>query len=201
MEEPYTPIPNEMLHYLCKAKLGSAEIQSLFFTIRQTLGWKDDTGGRKAFNKIALKQFSDATGLDRRRVHEALQLLEARKIITIRHGADRQPLTYGLNMNFSQWHLSYADRTALKKHLRPQVVRPGADSLSGQPRTDLSALHAPSKEIEINKKNGKKAAASPDPSNGDGRSAQSPEERKKLLAEQARILKERERHESNLQPN
>jgi phage replication O-like protein O len=170
----YTVVPNDVVERLCLANLGAHEIRVFWCLLRKTLGWridKDNNHLRKLTDQISLSQFQAMTGLDRRRVHEALTRLEKRRIISVLPGQDRQAKTYGINLTIAEWKLSYVARTVTKrgKHLNSVLPRQDSGSYVARTdvayvtRTDLSYPDAHTKEYpkETYKEEGKESALSP----------------------------------------
>jgi phage replication O-like protein O len=169
----YTPVPNEIIEGMCRANLGAHEGRILACLLRKTFGYYvEEKHLRKKYDCIALSQFDDLVKLDRRRICEALDRLEERNILTAipsrldRASHNTKPKTYGVNLNVSEWKLSYTARTEVraKKRQSRKTILPskdsavlhGQDSLSKPSRTKLSYPDAPTKEDpkEI-KENGK----------------------------------------------
>lgn len=83
MTDHYTPIHNEVLEALCKINLSPYEIRVLFAIWRKTYGFVDrKTGLRKKYDYIAVSQFVDLTGLDRRHISRALKGLKTKNVIS-----------------------------------------------------------------------------------------------------------------------
>jgi phage replication O-like protein O len=220
---PWTPLPNEILEGLARVQLRSNEARVIACIIRKTFGFHAEghpTNIRKARDRISLSQIGRATGLERRRAHGAVSSLGKRHIISVRDGKDRQPKSYGINMDIAQWSLSLLGRTEGKKSTRYKSILSGADRLSHAPRTALSTAPgtnlsppvAHTKESERKPKEFFKGRAGPlasngakaRPSEGSDQASRSPEtgtpeyekrmqQRKQVLYEQKKIL------ESNIQ--
>jgi phage replication O-like protein O len=201
-ETHWTPVPNEILDYLCKATLGAHESRVLGCILRKTFGFHPKESAkhlRKKLDRISLSQFEAMTGLDRRRVHEALERLKKRRIITALAGRDRQAKIYGINFSFSQWQLSYVARTETKRGKHLKSVLAGQDKLSyvartrlsPAARTELSYPDAHTKETKENLKESLKESAL-DPRPFDGARVRASEEdrkedRKKLSAQRNKM--------------
>lgn len=83
MLDQYTPLHNEVLEALCMINLSPYETRVLFAIWRKTYGFIDrSTGLRKKVDYIALSQFVDLTGLDKRHVSRALKGLKTKNIIS-----------------------------------------------------------------------------------------------------------------------
>ena len=131
--EHWTPVHNEVVERLCFANLCAHEGRVVAALLRKTFGFHvkgRPKHERKKWDRIALSQFEELTGLDRRRVHEALSRLFKRKIVSVLAGKDRKPKTYAINMNISLWQLSYVARTEPKKGKSVSPVLPKRDKLS-----------------------------------------------------------------------
>jgi phage replication O-like protein O len=177
-EVHFTPLPNAMVDCLCRAQLKPHDSRVLWCVLRKTLGYENSSGkqpARMKFSELALSYLTLSTGLDRRRVHEALRRLVERHIITVRNGKDRQPKTYGVNFDLSAWRLSAPSRTRHSGSFPLASVRNGKDrlsatgrtALSGTGRTALSTPSAPIKEtLKENLKERLKESAAPEPLDG-----------------------------------
>jgi phage replication O-like protein O len=153
----YVPVPNAIVDRLCRANLGAHESRVLWALIRKTFGWcidRDVKHLRKIQDKIALSQFEETTGLDRRRVHEALARLIARRIITVLSRRATTTITYKISWELDEWQLSYVAR-AVSKHsnrvktvlaARTSTVPARQDNLSYSGALTLSYPGAPTKE-------------------------------------------------------
>lgn len=195
----WTPVPNEIMEGLARVQLRPHEARVIACILRKTFGFHAEghpKNIRKTRDRISLSQIETATGLGRRRAHEALSGIGKRHIISVRAGKDRQPKSYGINRDIAQWTLSHLDRTEGKKSTRYKTVRSGADRLSHAPRTALSSpfrtdLSPPSahtkEESEIKRKETLKEGAGPLAS--DGAKARASEDQKKLSAMRNRVFK------------
>jgi phage replication O-like protein O len=201
-ENHWTPLPNEIVESLCMVTLGAHETRVLWCLLRKTFGFHSKDNPKhlpKKLDQISLSQFEAMTGLDRRRVHEALCRLKERRIITVLPGQDRKAKTYGINFTISQWELSYRARTEAKKGKNRKSVLAGQDKpsyvartqLSPAAGTDLSYPDAHTKETKENLKESLKESAL-DPRPFDGARVRASEEdrkedRKKLSAQRNRM--------------
>jgi len=83
MNDPYTPIHNEVLEALCKINLSPYETRVLFCIWRKTYGFIDKkTKERKKNDWISGSQISQMTNLDRRYVSRALKGLKNKHVIS-----------------------------------------------------------------------------------------------------------------------
>jgi phage replication O-like protein O len=92
LENGYTRIANELLEALAKVKLLQHESRVLFLILRQTYGREG-----KKFDRIALSQIAEATGLDRGNAGRALRSLKKKNMIIERSGL------IGLQKDYEQW--------------------------------------------------------------------------------------------------
>ena len=115
-----------------RAKLSSYKSRALLAIVRMTFGWQKPDG-----DTIALRQFSEATGIERRNIDRAARNLEKRYFITVRRDG-RKAASYRINRDVSQWLLSSPPTTARKCARRVPVV-PADDSLSSPHMTELSS--------------------------------------------------------------
>ena len=111
-ENGFTPIAHEIMEALMKINLSPAESRVLWFIFRKTYGW-----GKKS-DRIALSQFSKATGLKRQNVQRALKALSSKSMITVIRSDDRKPLTYRFQKDYSEWSLSSVPITERKTVIR-----------------------------------------------------------------------------------
>ncbi|MBK8245091.1 MAG: replication protein [Saprospiraceae bacterium] len=78
-----TQVPNEVFGRLIP-ELSGAELKVILIIIRQTFGWRDKyTGLRKEVDRISHSQFIQKTGLSRRAVSSALDILKKKNLINI----------------------------------------------------------------------------------------------------------------------
>jgi len=78
-----TQVPNEVFDRLM-SELTGGELKVLLVIIRQTFGWRDRyTGLRKEVDRITHSQFIKKTGLSRRAISRALDILKQRNLINI----------------------------------------------------------------------------------------------------------------------
>lgn len=77
-----TQVPNHIFTLL--PDLTEAELKTLLFIVRQTLGWIDKrTGKRKLTDRIFGSQFRLHTGLSKRIINKAIKSLIARNLIEV----------------------------------------------------------------------------------------------------------------------
>jgi phage replication O-like protein O len=95
-EERFTKVPNEILDALRKVNLSQYESRVIFYLWRKTYGWHKKT------DRIALTQFVENIGLDRRLIHRTLKKLESRCLIVIKRDVNGDR-TYGFQEDYEKW--------------------------------------------------------------------------------------------------
>jgi phage replication O-like protein O len=133
MNEGFTAVPNDILEACVRLKLSSYETRIFLTIVRMTFGWQKPDG-----DTIALRQFTEATGIDRRNVGRAARKLEERQFIWISRNG-KNAAHYRVNLNVSDWLLSSLQMTARKRARRVFVVSRD-DSLSSPQMTKLSSV-------------------------------------------------------------
>lgn len=108
LENGYTPIANEIVEALMKVNLSPYESRVLWFLFRKTYGWNKKT------DRIALSQFSERIGLDRRLVHRAIRKLSSKKMIVINKD-DTFKIRYGFQKDYRKWKLSSKKMTVINR--------------------------------------------------------------------------------------
>lgn len=156
---PFVAYPHMLSSMICHTDFSPHEGRVFAFVVRKTFGY------RKHRDKISLSQFEGGTGLERRRAHEAIQRLLARKILCRQPAKSRTVKTYWINTNFSEWqrskrgNLSPADGTDSSVALtQDSLSHLRGTELSCVSGTNLSHLCALTKEIKESKKNLKESA-------------------------------------------
>ena len=134
--EGFTKIPHDIMEALIRSNLSSSEARALLFIARQTWGWQKES------DTIALRQFSNATGIERRNIWQILQILKDARLIVV-YGNDTKAATYRINKNISEWCLSLTKTTAREKRKRRAAVVHKHDKLSSVDTTDLSCTATP----------------------------------------------------------
>jgi phage replication O-like protein O len=84
----YTPIPNELIEKLARAKLNGSEFRCVLVVLRKTLGWG------KRFDYISLSQFERMTGILKPNVRRSLKGAIKKKILL------EKGKKIGLNLDF-----------------------------------------------------------------------------------------------------
>jgi phage replication O-like protein O len=97
-ENGFTPIANELMDVFCQTNLTSREWQVLIFVLRKLYGW------RKIADVIALSQFEEATGLDRRTITRTLSSLIVKKILDKTKA--RTGNSYYFNKRYATWKVA-----------------------------------------------------------------------------------------------
>lgn len=131
-----TPVPNGIFEHM--KRLNGTELKALLLIIRQTIGWKDpSTGKRKTRDWIANRQFVEKAGISDRSVTSAIQGLIEKGLIeatdhhnnTLQHPQDRQKspqVFYGLTVD-NPAKLTVTPAISLQK--RPQELRTTKETL------------------------------------------------------------------------
>jgi len=128
LEDGFTPVANSIMEALARTQLSGYEWRVLLFLLRKTYGWS------KKSDRIALSQFVDGTGINQRRVIEAINDLIAKNIIhktsaEIRTSKGRE---YAFNKHYGSWTLvrKSAVRKSASAEKRTSLVRKSADTIS-----------------------------------------------------------------------
>lgn len=156
---PFVAYPHTLSRMICHTDFSPHEGRVFAFVVRKTFGY------RKQRDKISLSQFEGGTGIERRRAHEAIQRLLARKILCRQPAKPRTVKTYWINTNFSEWqrrkrtNLSPADGIDSSVALtQDSLSHLGGTELSHAGGTNLSHPCALTKEIKESKKTLKESA-------------------------------------------
>jgi phage replication O-like protein O len=143
LEEGFTPIANSIMEALARTQLSGYEWRVLFFLLRKTYGWN------KKSDRISLSQFVDGTGINQRRVIEAINSLIAKNII---HKTSAEKRTskgreYEFNKHYGSWVLvrKSAVRKSAYAEKRLEVVRKSADTISIEETKDKRTTKSDSK--------------------------------------------------------
>jgi phage replication O-like protein O len=110
IERGYIKLATELFVAECSVRMAGSEWQVYKHIQRQTYGWN------KKRDMISYSQFSEGTGLDRRRVIEAVKGLQTRKMIIVTKTAPRKPNVYEIQKNYGKWLVT-------KKTLPPLVIK------------------------------------------------------------------------------
>lgn len=95
-EDGYTKIANELLEALCLIRIPGESMQIFLTILRKTYGF-----GKK-IDRIALSQFTEATGIRKTHVLRAIQKLEQINIIVTQKG-NVNNTTYEINKHYTSW--------------------------------------------------------------------------------------------------
>ncbi len=109
-----TPVNNEFLDALIKARLHSREYAVTLAVVRKTAGW-----GKK-FDRISITQFEDMTGINRRHLPLILRSLIGQNII-LRQG-EGYNLEYGIQPDPNSWILAEKIVTSASNESLPPPV-------------------------------------------------------------------------------
>jgi phage replication O-like protein O len=121
IENGHIDIATEIVDKLCSYRLSGQEWQIIWVILRKTWGWltepKNRNSPKKKMDRIALSQFEQLTGIDRRKCHVLLKKLITKKVIkkTITQKGDRTDITYGFQKNFDLWKVSPKKVTVIQK--------------------------------------------------------------------------------------
>lgn len=119
-EDGHREIETSVLQALIRAGLSGLEYALVLFIIDKTWGWN------KKEDQIALSQFVDATGLDKRNVGHYLKRLQDRHIILIlRSGPGRGKVnTYMFNKHWDTWITDHIPGKDVSTTPLPEKVSP-----------------------------------------------------------------------------
>ncbi len=117
-EDGYLQIAMELVEKFSSLRIAGQEWQIIWTVWRKTWGWK------KKNDRIALSQFVQATGIDRRKCHVLIQNLMNRNILTksVTHNGDKRIIKYGFNKNFSIWKVSPIKVTVTHKDAKVSPI-------------------------------------------------------------------------------
>jgi phage replication O-like protein O len=103
LENGHTKIANDILDALCRYRIPGEERQIVDCIIRKTYGWN------KRRDEISLTQFSEATGLPKHRITEALKRLAEKGLVKITRNQNVTNIgktnghIYEFNKDHEQW--------------------------------------------------------------------------------------------------
>jgi phage replication O-like protein O len=122
-ENHWCPVPNEIVDQLCMTYLTTYESRVVWAVIRKTFGFHKPGSKhlRKKTDGIALSQFVEMTGIDRRNVRRVLSRLTERQIMLCVDRGAGTTKTYGLNLLISQWVLGAIEPPRKKRKKRSKV--------------------------------------------------------------------------------
>lgn len=112
----YTKVSNDVLDSLISANLSGAEFSCALLVYRKTIGWNQES------DTISLSQFTDAVGVTRKAVCNALEVLKLVKIITLvkKGNQNHTASEFKFNEDVSVWEL-VKKNTLVKKTSRTSV--------------------------------------------------------------------------------
>ena len=118
-EDGYLQIAMELVDKFSSSRFAGQEWQIIWTVWRKTWGWK------KKNDRIALSQFAQATGIDRRKCHSLIQNLMKRNILDkyVTHNGDKRIIKYGFNKDFEKWKLSPKKVTVTNKGDRVSPIK------------------------------------------------------------------------------
>lgn len=97
LEKGYLKIANELAEALAKNQFTGHENRVIWAVMRKTYGYN------KKRDRISYGQLSEATGLARKRVFEAVSSLRRKNVLHAHKTRDRSPLTYMINKDYESW--------------------------------------------------------------------------------------------------
>jgi phage replication O-like protein O len=97
IEEGHLDLANKIVEALARIRLSGEEGQVLWVILRKTYGW------HKKEDRIALSQFTQATGINKQGVHRALNKLSSKKIIVVIKKDYENINSYCFNKDFDKW--------------------------------------------------------------------------------------------------
>ena len=131
-ENGHIDIANEIADALSKIRVSGREWQIIWVVLRKTWGWK------KKMDAISKTQFSQFTGIPRRKVHEIVKGLVSKNILFegVTQKGDIRYATYGFNKDYEKWKLSPKKVTITQK----------GDGVSPKKVIEVSPKKVPTKE-------------------------------------------------------
>lgn len=142
IEDGHIDIANTIVDKFCSYRLSGQEWQVLWVVIRKTWGWLEDptkkNGRKKKMDTIALSQFAELTGINRRKCHALLKSMIDKCILkkVVTQKGDTLSISYGINKDFDTWKVSPKKVTVPKK----------GDRVSPKKATGVSPKKAHTKE-------------------------------------------------------
>ena len=95
VEDGHIKIASEIVEQLCRINLSAYEWRVLWAIWRKTYGW------HKKIDRISYTQFEEITGLNRRHIARAINLLKAKNIISV--SGSKHKLYYSFQKNYDEW--------------------------------------------------------------------------------------------------
>lgn len=115
LEDGFTRIANELIDQFAKHRFAGQEWQILWVVLRKTYGF-----GRKE-DRISYGQFSEATGIPRRKVIELVKGLVSKRALGSVHNGTREIPTYWINKKYGEWSPSVHKGTSAHKDTTPSA--------------------------------------------------------------------------------
>ena len=97
LEKGYTRIANELLEAVCRTNLSGSELRILLYIIRRTYGFN------RSYAEMPLSEISEAVGIRKNHISEALKRLSANKIIELHPNKGTRPQTVSIVKNYEEW--------------------------------------------------------------------------------------------------
>ncbi len=118
-EDGYLQIAMELVNKFSSSRFAGQEWQIIWTVWRKTWGWK------KKNDRIALSQFAQATGIDRRKCHVLIQNLINRNVLdkSVTYNGDKRIIKYGFNKDFGKWKVSPIKVTVTNKGDRVSPIK------------------------------------------------------------------------------
>ena len=93
----YTKIANELLEAIYRLNVSGNEMRILLYIIRRTYGFN------RTYAEIPLSEFSEAVGIRKNHISEALKKLSANKIIELHPNKGTRPQTISIVKDYQKW--------------------------------------------------------------------------------------------------
>lgn len=141
-ENGHIDIANTIADKFCSYRLSGQEWQIVWVVLRKTWGWLENPenpkSSKKKVDRIALSQFYELTGIDRRKCHSIIKKLIKKNVLkkVVTQKGDKIIIRYGLQKDFDLWKVSPKKVTVTQK----------GDKLSPKKATKVSPKKAHTKE-------------------------------------------------------
>ena len=93
----YTRIANELLEAICRLNISGNEMRILLYIIRRTYGFN------RSYAEIPLSDISEALGMRKNHISEALKRLTVKKIVELHPNKGTKPQTISIVKNYEKW--------------------------------------------------------------------------------------------------
>lgn len=93
----YTRIANELLEAICRLNISGNEMRILLYIIRRTYGFN------RSYAEIPLSDISEALGMRKNHISEALKKLSVKKIVELHPNKGAKPQTISIVKNYEKW--------------------------------------------------------------------------------------------------